>query len=154
MNIQRDIEAASNWLNASIIELPNTQGIYLGLDTLNMEQGFGSNIEIGLSSSCNPNEITDDWAYDCENYGNSHLIKGLYEVSDSFNNEGKWTAGERSFAEYLVFLGYSGVILRSALLQLETKNDFLSVWGFHDGDMFFLVQQIGGLKSIVTAEGF
>ena len=150
LNIERDIEDAVLWLKKTLTQFPDSKGIYLGLDTLNMDEGNGTNVEIGLSKSCNPNEFSDDWTYDCENYGESHLIKGLYEVADTFMNSEKWTSDETSFAEYVVFLGYSGVVLKGALSKLETNNDFLSIWGFHDGDMFFLMQKANGIESIVT----
>jgi len=150
LNIERDIEEASIWLQKSIAEFPDSKGIYLGLDTLNMDEGNGTNVEIGLSKSCNPVEFSDDWTYDCEDYGESHLIKGLSEVADTFTNSEKWTYDETSFAEYIVFLAYSGIVLRGALNKLETKNDFIAIWGFHDGDMFFLMQKAQGIKSIVT----
>ena len=150
MNIERDIKAAEIWLNQTFKKFPGFSGIYLGLDTLNMENGKGTNVEIGLSKSCNPSIFSDEWAYECENYGESHLIKGLYEVSDCFNNENQWTTDEQNFTEYLIFLGYSGLVLKEALTNLKIENDFLSLWGFHDGDMFFLTQKIGNKNSIVT----
>jgi hypothetical protein len=150
MPIDSDIEAASKWLNQTLSQYPKTKGIYLGLDTLNMDNGEGTNIEIGLSHTCKPKNFTADWIYECENYGDSHLIKGLYDVIDSFENDALWTDDERSYAEYIIFIGYSGVVLREALLNLERIKNFLSIWGFHDGDMFFLVQKLGDIKAIVT----
>jgi hypothetical protein len=150
MNIETDILSAKNWIQKNLKTLPGATGIYLGLDTLNMDNGLGSNAEIGLSSKCNPGEFTQDWAYDCDYYGESHLLKGLFLVSDAFINEEKWTSDERSFAEYLIFLGYSGVVFREALLNVETKNDFLSIWGFHDGDMFFLVNRLLGNRTVIA----
>lgn len=150
IDIERDINDAEKWIKKSLKDFPKSKGIYLGLDTLNMDAGNGTNIEIGLSQNCDPNEFSDDWTYDCEYYGKPHLIKGLYEVSDTFQNNEKWSNDERSFAEYLIFLGYSGVVLREALNKLKTSNDFLSIWGFHDGDMFFLLQKIGDKRTIVT----
>lgn len=148
--IDRDIKEASRWIEKSIQYHPNSKGFYFGLDTLNMDNGKGTNIEIGLSKGCNPNEFSDDWTYDCESFGKSHLIRGLFEFSDTFLNKDKWSCDERRFTEYLIFLGYSGVILREALNNLKTENNFLSTWGFHDGDMFFLMQKIGEVRAIVT----
>lgn len=150
INIKRDVEEASLWIQDCFNQYPYSTGIYLGLDTLNMDEGAGTNVEIGLSKSCNPKILSDDWIYECENYGSSHLIKGLFEVSDSFNDKNKWSDDERSFAEYVVFLGYSGIVFKEAFNQIETKSDFLSMWGFHDGDMFFLTQKLDGLRTIVT----
>ena len=154
MNVGRDIREAHSWLEENLKQHTDSTGIYLGLDTLNMEEGAGFNLEIGLSNMCNPRELNDDWIFDCEHFGKQHLIKGVYEVSDSFLNEEKWTSTERSFAEYLIFLGYSGVVLRDALKTLSHPGNFLSVWGFHDGDMFFLVQKIEGAHIIVSNAGY
>lgn len=149
MNLARDIENATNWLQTWIDTFPGATGIYLGLDTLNMDEGDGTNIEIGLSETCNPGSINSEWIYDCENYGEGHLIRSLFEVKQSFNDE-KWTDEERSFAEYMIFLGFSGVVLREALSKIKTSNNFSSVWGFHDGDMFPLINKIGDTITVVT----
>ncbi len=115
-----------------------------------MDEGSGTNVEIGLSESCDPGEFSDEWAYNCKNFGESHLIKGLFDVSYTFIDQEKWEKDERKVAEYVVFLGYSGVVLREALLNATIKNDFLSIWGFHDGDMFFLLQKNGEIRTVVT----
>jgi len=151
LDIERDIKLATEWMVSSISEFPNSTGIYLGLDTLNMDDGNGTNVEIGFSEDCDPSILNDEWTYDIENYGEGHLIEGLNEVSDTFINEDKWTDDERSFTEYLIFLGYSGVVLREALKKANINHDYLSNWGFHDGDMFFLIQKKGGL-TIITPD--
>jgi len=150
MNLEMDITDAQIWLQENLIHFPKTTGIYLGLDTLNMDSGKDSNIEIGLSYTCNPYDFSDDWTYDCDHYGSNHLINGLNLVSDSFSNRTKWSSEERSFSEYIIFLGYSGVVLREALLNITTETDFLSIWGFHDGDMFYLVNKRGINRSVVA----
>jgi hypothetical protein len=150
MDLQKDAEDATFWIQQTINKFPDTKGIYLGLDTLNMDDGNGSNVEIGLSSDCDPKVLSDEWTYDCDTYGKSHLIKGLLFVSDSFTNEERWPDDERSFSEYIVFLGYSGIVLKEALLNLKIKNDFISIWGFHDGDMFFLVNKREGKMSLIA----
>ncbi|BAU52301.1 hypothetical protein [Mucilaginibacter gotjawali] len=150
MDLQKDAEASTIWLQQTIDEFSNTKGIYLGLDTLNMENGSGSNVEIGLNSDCDPSILSDGWTYDCDNYGESHLIEGLWLVSDSFISEERWSDDERRFSEYTIFLGYSGLVLREALLNLKTNNDFISIWGFHDGDMFFLVNKKDGKMNLIA----
>lgn len=152
MNIIGDIEDAKEWLKIQLDSFPDYNGIYLGLDTLNMEDGEGYNIEIGLSDCCNPSIFNAEWSYECPYYGDNHLIKGLSKVSDCFPPKGnlKWSDEEQSLTEYLIFLGYSGIIIRDALMRLNLKNDFLSVWGFHDGDLFFLIQRDKGKNYIVT----
>jgi hypothetical protein len=150
MNIERDVQETQKWLRQNLEEFPDFRGIYLGLDTLNMDNGSGSNLGIGLSNNCDPKEFSDEWAYECEYYGESHLIKSLSEVSNCFDNTEKWTDEERDFSEYIIFLGYSGIILREALKNLRITKDYISIWGFHDGDMFFLIHKIGYVESIIT----
>lgn len=145
-NFERDIQEAITWLKTCIQLSDNFTGIYFGLDTLNMNEGTGENVEIGLSSICNPAILEDSWLYESKVRGKSHLIRSLYEVEDSFSNEEKWNNTERHEAEYAIFLGYSGFILREALQNIDVKQDFLSMWGFHDGDIFYLMQQNNGQK--------
>ena len=151
MDIENDINDAKDWLHNTIISYPKMNGIYLGLDTLNMDSGNGSNVEIGLTEKCNPAILNNDWIFECEFYGESHLIKGLSDVEKYFTNENKWTYKERSFAEFLIFIGYSGIVFKEALSSLNLKNDFLSVWGFHDGDVFYLMQKFKEEKSLIAA---
>jgi len=150
MNLEMDTIDVQIWLQKSLVRFPKTTGIYFGLDTLNMDNGKGSNIEIGLSNTCDPREFSDHWIYDCDSYGDNHLINGLNLVSDNFTNTIKWSPEERSFSEYLIFLGYSGIVLREALINVTTEIDFLSIWGFHDGDMFYLVNKRGLNRSVVA----
>lgn len=153
MDLQADITDTTDWLQKTINQFPGSKGIYLGLDTLNMDEGNGTNIEIGLSTDCDPGELTDEWTYECENYGEPYLLNGLYLVSDGFENEELWSDDEREFAEYVIFLSYSGVVLREALFNLKTVDDFISIWGFHDGDMFFLVNKLNDKKAVITDAG-
>jgi hypothetical protein len=141
MNLDRDIDDATKWIKSTLNKYPDTKGIYFGLDTLNMNDGNGSNAAIGLNADCDPSSISDDYTYDCETYGESHLIRGLFEVENGFNSE-LWPYDESAFTEYVIFLAYSGLVLRDALKKANIKNDFITVWGFHDGDSFFLLQKI------------
>jgi len=146
-----DISAASKWIIKSLKNAPEVSGIYLGLDTLNMEDGKGSNVEIGMNSSCDPTKISIDWAFDCDTYGDRHLIKGLYSFFANFtgsDDENKY------LAEYIIFLAYSGLVLREALLKANNQRDFISCWGFHDGDLFLLMNSIGGKVAFLANSVF
>jgi hypothetical protein len=150
LTIQTDTAGAEKWIQSNINQYPGTKGIYLGLDTLNMDNGKGTNIEIGLSAECDPRIFSTDWSYECDYYGKGHLINGLFLMSDSFSQSEKWSYEERSTAKYVIFLGYSGIILREALQKIDIENDFLSVWGFHDGDMFFLINKRGNTRTCIA----
>ncbi|MDO6435694.1 hypothetical protein Q4E93_34085 [Flavitalea sp. BT771] len=135
-----DISAATRWIKKALGRLRDVKGIYLGLDTLNMEDGKGSNVEIGINANCDPTEISVDWAFDCDTYGDRHLIKGLYSF---FANFAEPDDQNKDLAEYVIFLGYSGLVLREALLKANIESDFISCWGFHDGDLLLLMNKIG-----------
>ena len=121
-----DISEATQWIKKSMKNMPDVKGIYLGLDTLNMEDGKGSNVEIGMNSSCDPTESSIDWAFDCNTYGDRHLIMGLYSFFANFSGPDD---ENKDLAEYVIFLGYSGLVLREALLKASIKSDFISCWG-------------------------
>jgi hypothetical protein len=146
-----DISAATEWIKKCLKNVPEVRGIYLGLDTLNMEYGKGSNVEIGMNSKCDPTKISIDWAFDCDTYGDRHLIKGLYSFFANFtgpDDENKY------LAEYVIFLGYSGIVLREALLKASIPSDFISCWGFHDGDLLLLMNSIGGKVTFLANKEF
>ncbi len=116
--------------------MPNATGIYLGLDTLNMGEGEGTNIEFGGTAACDVSKDEVDWVYGKLKYGESHLIGGLYELQRIYS-EPDWESSF-SFTDYILFLGYSGIILGQAFIRLATKRRLLPAWGFHDGDLFVL----------------
>jgi hypothetical protein len=150
MPFNEDIAKSVSWIKATLNEYPGAKGIYLGLDTLNMNGGDGENIEIGLNTKCDPKVLDNEFSFDCDHYGQRHLIRGLFEVSENFDSE-KWNREESRQAEYFIFLCYSGLVLREALIQANIQNDFISLWGFHDGDMFFLMQKIGDSTLILPS---
>jgi hypothetical protein len=153
LSLAQDIFNTTHWMQNAVGSFPLTKGIYLGLDTLNMDKGRGHNVEVGFSFTCNPLELDDEWSYQCDYYPDPFLIEGLYHFSEIISGKKKWGKEEREFTEYLVFLGYSGLVLREALLKLNTPGNLLSVWGFHDGDMFYLLQKIGDKRVVVAREG-
>jgi|GEM_PF-5404207 len=134
-----DIVAATQWIIKSLKGVPKAKGIYFGLDTLNMEDGDGSNVEIGMNTSCDPGQISVDWAFECDHYGDKHLIKGLYSFFANFTGP---EDDNMDLAEYVIFLSYSGLVIREALLRANIKTDFISCWGFHDGDLLLLMNSI------------
>lgn len=128
-----------------------SNGVYLGLDTLNHKNGIGTNVEIGSSAKCVVDSKENDgrWLDELSWHGDSHLIYGLYEMKTHAWGDGTILWPTRpinlyGYADYAVFLIYSGLVLASALDRmvqkqlLEFKKPKLIVWGFHDGDLFEL----------------
>jgi hypothetical protein len=132
-----DVRAAAKWLASQIgrRDVP-VRGVYLGLDTINMRDGAGHNLELGVTASCDPFGPDDDWAWNCEWYGESHLIRGLVDLKKEYERE-QWKE-IFDFADYAIFLGYSGLILGEAFEAIVVPEPLLAIWGFHDGDLFRL----------------
>jgi hypothetical protein len=135
----RDAAAAATWLRAELTSAgakQDVRGVYLGLDTLNMEGPHGANVEIGATGAPRPDSFEIDWVYELTWYGTSHLIAGLRVMHEEYARP-EW-ARLFDVADYVLFLGYSGVILAEAAATVRWRRRSLLVWGFHDGDLFIL----------------
>ena len=139
VHAKRDVAAASQWLRAQLRnkDAPHPpRGVYLGLNTLNMDGDDGHNVEIGATENCDPSKLETDWAYQCEWYGDLHLIESLRDLKSTYDQPQFESVS--GFADYALFLGYSGLVLAEAMDALEVSTPLLAAWGFHDGDLFFL----------------
>jgi hypothetical protein len=144
VNVERDIVAALHWLGSELKKLRAARGIYLGLDTLNMGDGDGHNLEIGGSSKCDPRNDKINWLFSGDlRYGHRHLIFGLYELQVVYSLPAWKSVFE--LCDYVFFLGYSGIVLAEAFDRLRTQRTLLPAWGFHDGDLFLLGRKEAGL---------
>lgn len=146
-DIDRDVNAAAAWLAAELKAQPAAKGIYLGLDTLNMEGGRGTNIEFGGIAECDPADDDESWLEDDLDSGGDHLIRGLLEMHAVYSSP-DWEP-LFDFCDYSVFLGYSGIVLAAAMARTAGTRDLLVAWGFHDGDLFLLGRSLGGKWSPV-----
>ena len=144
IDIERDVALVREWLIREI-ETPGPDkmtGLYLGLDTLNMREGNGYNLEIGGSSDADRSDTSFDWVYHCRWRGNRHLLRGLYEMYTSYNPIENYDLSQ--FLEMPLWVGYSGLVIADALIApdgkaLLGKADCRTVvWGHHDGDLFAL----------------
>ncbi len=152
-----DVAAALLWLQHQFVnsKVQPPRGIYLGLDTLNQKHdpvklakhglrveqtAPAKNVEIAISAVADPEKLSDEWAYAREGnwYGKDHLIASLVPMKDLYEE-----TGVSSFADHVLFLGYSGLILAEALERATLSLPFLAIWGFHDGDLFYLCRRTG-----------
>ena len=76
-----------------------------------------------------------DWVFECEWYGEPHLLRSLVGMKQRYEK-----SEVSSEADYLVFLGYSGLVLGEAIVRLRPPEPMLVMWGFHDGDLFRLAR--------------
>jgi hypothetical protein len=143
-----DIVEAREWLDSQVGCRPAVSGLYLGLDTLNMGDGDGENVEIGFTSSCDPLADSSEWLRKLGR-GHGHLIRGLYELHSEYMSApwqsepkyGWWTTCAGVADEFL-FFAYSGIVLGHALKRLKLpRRTVLAIWGFHDGDLYFLCRK-------------
>lgn len=147
-DLGRDVDEAAAWLAAELDAQPAAKGIYLGLDTLNMEGGKGNNVEFGGTTECDPAEDDESWLESDLNYGDGHLIRGLVAMHAVYSSA-DWEPWS-DFCDYAVFLGYSGIVLGAAMARSAGARDLLAAWGFHDGDLFLLGRSLGGKWSPVV----
>jgi hypothetical protein len=116
-DVRRDAGAAASWISAELAAHSHndiTTGLYLGLDTLNMDNDPAPyNLEIGGTARCNPSELTMAWVSRCEWHGHDHLIEGLRTFKHVYDDE-QWPHEVRDFADYMVPLAYSGIVLAAA----------------------------------------
>jgi hypothetical protein len=147
IDADRDVSAATVWLHAQLVRRTSTTGVYLGLDTLNMRNGRGTNVELGGSTEADLKashahrwlQFGELW------YGSKHLIRSLVRLRKRYF---ALDDDLRLFADYVFFLGYSGLVLTAAIARLPPtvragRFGRLYVWGFHDGDLYPLVRAKG-----------
>lgn len=146
-DIMKDVDEAAAWLAAELKALPAAKGIYLGLDTLNMEGGKGTNVEFGGATNCDSAEDDESWLESDLDYGDEHLIRGLVDMHAVYSTP-QWEPWSE-FCDYAFFLGYSGIVLGAAMARTAGARDLLAAWGFHDGDLFLLGRSLGGKWSPV-----
>lgn len=144
VQIERDVGAAADWLHASLGQLRAPLGVYLGLDTLNMTADGGHNVEIGWTTPLNVDKTDTDRLDEGLVHGARHRIDGLAKLQ-STHARPEWAA-LFSTADYMLFLGYAGIVLRDAIGAAALPAPLLTAWGFHDGDIFVLGR--------LTADGF
>lgn len=144
--LEADILHFREWLDSCLSAVEAPTGVYLGLDTLNMDNGSGKNVDIGWTA-CDTTVDHFDWIYGDLNYGSPMMLSGLYELHRIYSLP-QWEA-DLSVADYMLFLGYSGLVARQAILRLRASAPMLFAWGFHDGDMFLLARANKGRTEIL-----
>jgi hypothetical protein len=135
-----DIQQARSRIRQGLADHPRANGIYLGLDTLTMQDGQGTNIEMGFSDAADMSGSPTDWTYGDLDPGAPWLMQGIFKASTEYD---QLQADDRWFAEYVIFLSYSGVVLGAALQQELTTRPSLVIWGFRDADLFKLARSDG-----------
>lgn len=142
-DLERDIQAASSWVQLSLGSEPGPAGIYLGLDTLNMRRGKGTNVEIGVAAGEASSFATPEWVFDLPvRYGDGHLIRGLLELHQVYSKR-RWRP-VFDLCDYILFLGYSGLVFAQVFVRMREPRPLFPMWGFHDGDIFLLGHRSDG----------
>ncbi|MCU0697466.1 MAG: hypothetical protein MUC96_13145 [Myxococcaceae bacterium] len=139
-DVAADVTSASSWLRAELArpQALNCTGVYLGLDTLNMRFPWGSNVELGFSTRALAHDVELSWVFQRLTRGRNHLIRGLKRLKRVYGRR-EWQEHD-AMADYLLFLGYSGLVLRDAVRAQAWRGNTVVAWGFHDGDLFSLAR--------------
>ena len=145
-----DIWLAAAWLAEPLKENRPT-GVYFGLDTLNEQDGNGSNLEGGWTRKADPTVLAMDWAYALEGRCDRHLVDGIYKAHRAYRRFGLSYPSSLP-ADYVFFFGYSGVVLAAALERLGIDWPCLFIWGFHDGGLCYLARSAAGGVTRLAAE--
>ena len=142
LSIERDVLLTKSWIidqfNAPKFPRTTITGVYFGLDTLNMRNGQGKNIEIGGSTLFNHQQPSNDWPFHNSWYGEETLVKGLFEIAELVKEEDSdlvW------FSDFYVWMTYTGLILIE-IFETTNPNTLLTgaparniIFGHHDGDL-------------------
>ncbi len=147
VDIDGDAEAIRDWLARSLEGVSGPVGLCLGLDTLNMRDGAGTNLELGWKRNCVVGSDDTGWAFEHLERGSRTLIVGLVALQAEYRQD-RWKA-QFGMADYALFLAYSGVVLAQALRHLARQDPLLAAWGFHDGDLFALCRRSAGTFEMI-----
>jgi hypothetical protein len=101
-----------------------------------MFDGEGTNVEIAGTVNFDADDQSMEWIASMDWHGQSHLIRGLMTMEATYRRA-EWGALSEP-ADYVLFLAYSGLVLGNAACQIRWPPNSVIVWGFHDGDLFFL----------------
>ena len=147
VDIDGDAEAIRGWLATSLEGVAGPVGLCLGLDTLNMRDGAGTNLELGWKRACAAGSDDIGWVFERLEHGSSTLIVGLVALQAEYRQD-RWNELS-GMADHVLSLAYSGVVLAQALRHLERQDPLLAAWGFHDGDLFALCRCSAGTFEMI-----
>ena len=147
VDVEGDAERARAWLAESLRGVRGPVGLYLGLDTLNMQDGGGTNLELGWNVACDTASDDIDWVFERLERGPTTLIRGLADLRAEYS-QARWRSAF-GMADYILFLAYSGLVLAQALRRLERDDPMLAAWGLHDGDLFALCRSAPGTFQMI-----
>jgi hypothetical protein len=139
IELETDIAETTEKIDLTLKGFPDSNGLFFGLDTLNMKKGQGQNIFLQVTSVADLSGDSWDWIFKCTEEPFSWLLRGLYSAHLEYRH---YSESDFEYADYAVFLIYSGIVLSSALKQKLNRKSVVA-WGFHDGDMFKFAQHDG-----------
>jgi hypothetical protein len=133
-----DVLEASKWINDVVLPY-RPSNVYVALDTLNEQDGQGKNVATGMTRAVDPNAAVDNWDPSWEGPRERHLVWGLFELHQRYLKWGlEYPASV--LADYVMFMGYSGLVYVAAIERSSLKLDCRFVWGFGEGGPYPLVR--------------
>lgn len=142
-SFEKDLQAMDQWLlqQLNAADTPQPGGIYFGLgETLDARGKVYVTIEIAMSEAVDSTVLNSDWITRCSWYGRPTRIEGTGGPMTCIHQSGR----QMGDAHYIVPLGYAGLLLSASLARIRLRRPALVMWGFHDGDMFYLGRSTAG----------
>jgi hypothetical protein len=137
-DVEADVWLTGAWLDNSIREFRPTF-VCIWSDTLNQGGANGSNVGVGMNRAASDPPAVAKGRTRMDRHGPPHLIDGLYKVYAAYRQLDLGYPGSLLF-DYLFFLGYSGVVLASAVERIGVDWDCLFRWGIGEDRPYELVR--------------
>jgi hypothetical protein len=135
---ETDVLEAAIWIKDNVVPYRATN-VFLALDTMNERDGQGKNVTSLITRSLDPSAELKDWGHACEGPKALHLVWGLFGLHQLYL---KWDLEYPAsvLVDYVIFLGYSGLMYAAAVERSCLKDDCRFVWGFGEDTPFPLVR--------------
>lgn len=135
---QTDVLEAVKWINDVVLQHRPTN-VYLALDALNEQDGQGKNVATGMTRAVDPDAELRGWDPSWEGPSEHHLMWGLFELHQQYL---AWDLRYPAnvLADYILFMGYSGLVYAAAIERSQCNFDCRFVWGFGEDAPFPLVR--------------
>ena len=131
---EADVLETTKWING-VVALYQASNAYVALDTLNENDGQGKNVSTGMTRMLDSAAELHGWDPKWEGPRECHLVWGLFELHQSYLKWGlEYPA--RVLADYVMFMGYSGLVYAAAVERSTLRENCRFVWGFGE-DMPF-----------------
>lgn len=133
IDIKKDFKDARSWVNDNLKNKPDTNGVYIGIDTANIQAPVSKCLEMGLSSRAILSE-PDEWLYDDSMYHVSDIELKEMQALHRIYAESEWDSVFDDSDLLLPFV-YSGALLLDVFKVVKVKQKTIVYWGHVSGEL-------------------